>query len=106
MNTNLKNGNKNVLSSIKILFYISKIFGLIPYSLKEYYDKNLLKVSMIGNIWCIFTMLQFSIQYHFANITFSLNDDGHKAGKFINFKMGKFFSSLLIGSHCVIVKVL
>ncbi|XP_055546403.1 gustatory receptor for bitter taste 66a [Wyeomyia smithii] len=52
--------------SIKVLFYVSSILGLIPYSLREYFSNHVLRISIIGNLWVIFNMCLYSVAYHLA----------------------------------------
>lgn len=64
----------NLLSSINVLFYLSSICGIIPYSLRGYYNHKIFQLSILGNIYAILYAVQAVVQYHFATTTFSLGD--------------------------------
>lgn len=70
----------NLKSSLNILFYVSKLFGIITYSFNEYYNSRIFKVSVIGLIFSIFNLIHNSVQYHFATIRFSLGSESDAAG--------------------------
>lgn len=60
-----KSSQTPILESLNILFYISKIFGVIPYSLSDFITKRQFKVSQLGNIFCVLSCAHYIIQYHF-----------------------------------------
>lgn len=70
-----------LLSSMSVLFYMTKFFGVVPYGLGAYYKKKILKFSIIGNIWAIVvTMLSF-VSSHIESASVNSGDtDG--SGKF------------------------
>lgn len=66
-----------LLSSISILFYITKFFGVIPYEFRAYYKKKILKFSTIGNIWAIVvTVLSFLSSHYESSSVNSGDTDG------------------------------
>lgn len=56
--------NSSTFSSINFLFYISKLYGLIPYSLSDYISNFKFEISPFGNVFCIFSCVTYSILYH------------------------------------------
>lgn len=52
-------------SSITFLFYISKLFGLAPYSISDYISKKKLEISPFGNVFCIISCIFYALLYHF-----------------------------------------
>lgn len=60
-----KKGSKSpILESMNVLFYISKVFGLIPYSLSGYITKKQFKLSQLGNVFCLLSCIHYIIHYH------------------------------------------
>lgn len=54
----------SLLESIKVLFYSSSILGIIPYSLRDFYSRTVLRVSVVGNIWVLLSVVSYSVSYH------------------------------------------
>lgn len=64
-----------ILESLCVLFYISKVLGMIPYSLSDYVTKKQLKLSQLGNIFCILSCVHYVVQYHFLTESTMLAKD-------------------------------
>lgn len=60
-----KGSRSQILGSLNFLFYISKVFGMIPYSLSDYITHRQLKLSQFGNIFCLLSCVYYCTQYHF-----------------------------------------
>lgn len=58
-----KNSRSPILDSLNFLFYISKVFGMIPYSLSDFVTKRQFKLSQLGNILCVLSCIHFTIHY-------------------------------------------
>lgn len=63
-----------LISSIYVLFYVTKIFGVIPYGLGAYYKEKILKVSIVGNIWAIVVTLFSCLSSHLESSTVNSGD--------------------------------
>lgn len=75
-----KNSRAPILEALNFLFYISKLFGMIPYSLSDYIRKKQFKLSQLGNIFCVIACIHISIQYHFLTAATTLSEDSNKIG--------------------------
>lgn len=74
-----KKQKTNIMTSIKLLFYISYFMGILPFSFNEYRKNKILKFSIFGISYCIFTLIYNFVQYHFATSNFLIStntDDG------------------------------
>lgn len=65
-----------LLTSISVLFYATKFFGVIPYGLGAYYSKKILQFSIIGNIWAILATLSSFLSSHFESSAVNSGDSG------------------------------
>lgn len=70
-----KNSRMSFLSSFNVLFYVSCVLGIMPYSINEYSSNKIFKISLLGNIWSVLIMIHNTIQYHFAQVEFSLGKE-------------------------------
>jgi gustatory receptor len=68
-----------ILESLDYLFYVSKVFGVIPYSLSDYITKKQLKLSQFGGIFCILSCIHYATHYHFVNVGTMLEKDEEKS---------------------------
>lgn len=73
-----KNSRIPILGSLNFLFYISKVFGMIPYSLSDYVTKKQFKLSQLGNILCVLSCIHYTIHYQVltANTMLAKDDEG------------------------------
>lgn len=53
-----------ILESISGLFYVSKLFGVIPYSLSDYITKKRLQLSSLGCAFSVFACIFHNVSYH------------------------------------------
>lgn len=60
-----KNIRSPLLESLNYLFYVSKVLGMIPYSLSDYITKKQFKVSQVGSIFCVLSCIHYATHYHF-----------------------------------------
>ncbi|XP_053673667.1 gustatory receptor for bitter taste 66a-like [Anopheles nili] len=68
------NANYGLLRSLNVLFYISSIFGVIPYSLRVFAKRHVLQVSIIGNVWVVCSLIVYTGLYHVATTNY-VNED-------------------------------
>lgn len=60
-----KSFKKNrILESLNCLFYGSKLFGVIPYSLNDYIMKKKFELSSFGSIFCVVSCIIYISNYH------------------------------------------
>lgn len=73
-----KNPRSPILESLNFLFYISKVFGMIPYSFSDYVTKKQFKLSQLGNILCVLSCIHYTIHYQVltANTMLAKDDEG------------------------------
>lgn len=70
-----------LLSSITFLFYLTKIFGVIPYGVGAFYKKKILKISILGNVWVVIATMGSFLSSHYESSSVNSSDtDG--SGKF------------------------
>lgn len=55
----------NFIEAISYIFYVTKFFGVIPYSLLKYHKQKVLANSYIGNIQSITSLIVFVFTYHY-----------------------------------------
>lgn len=72
-----KNSRSPILNSLNFLFYISKVFGMIPYSFSDYVTKKQFKLSQLGNILCVLSCIHYTIHYQVltTNTTLAKDDE-------------------------------
>lgn len=56
----------NFINALSYIFYVSKLFGLVPYQLLEYKRHKILKSSIIDNILSVLSLVAFVTSYHFT----------------------------------------
>lgn len=66
---------RNIWTTFHNLFFISRFLGIVPYSISEYNTKKIFKITLIGNLWSLAIMINNVVQYHFATVTFSLENE-------------------------------
>lgn len=74
-----------LLSAFTLLFYFSKILGIIPHSFSKFYKYKILISSNFGIVWSLISLFYNSIQYHVFSETLSLSDqkEGEKQSKYL-----------------------
>lgn len=55
----------NFIEALSYIFYVTKIFGLIPYSELEYRRKKILTSSFLGNLQSIASLVAYILFYHY-----------------------------------------
>uniref|UniRef100_A0A182ISP7 Gustatory receptor n=1 Tax=Anopheles atroparvus TaxID=41427 RepID=A0A182ISP7_ANOAO len=63
-----------LLHSLHVLFYISSVFGVLPYSLWAFLKRHVLQLSVIGNVYVLCSVVVYAALYHVATINY-INDD-------------------------------
>lgn len=58
--------NLNFSEAISYIFYVTKAFGLIPYSLLQYRQHKVLSSSILGNIQSIGSLIAYVFCYHYV----------------------------------------
>uniref|UniRef100_A0A182M505 Gustatory receptor n=1 Tax=Anopheles culicifacies TaxID=139723 RepID=A0A182M505_9DIPT len=67
---------RGLLDSQRVLFYISSIFGVIPYSLWAYAKRTVLQLSILGNVWVVCSLIVYTALYHVATTNYVKDDWG------------------------------
>lgn len=70
-----KHSRSPILESLGCLFFVSKVLGLIPYSLANYVTHRQFKLSQLGNILCVLSCAFHIVQYHILMSTSMLTMD-------------------------------
>lgn len=70
-----KSSQTPILESLSLLFYVSKIFGITPYSFSDFVTKKQFKLSQLGNIFCVLSCIHYIIEYHFVTSSTMLVKD-------------------------------
>uniref|UniRef100_A0A182R7N4 Gustatory receptor n=1 Tax=Anopheles funestus TaxID=62324 RepID=A0A182R7N4_ANOFN len=67
---------RSLLDSQHLLFYISSIFGVIPYSLWAFAKRTVLQLSILGNVWVICSLIVYTALYHLATTNYMKDEWG------------------------------
>uniref|UniRef100_A0A182SL26 Gustatory receptor n=1 Tax=Anopheles maculatus TaxID=74869 RepID=A0A182SL26_9DIPT len=67
---------RSLLDSQHVLFYISSIFGVIPYSLWAFAKRTVLQLSILGNVWVVCSLVVNTVLYHIATTNYVKDDWG------------------------------
>uniref|UniRef100_A0A182UJD5 Gustatory receptor n=1 Tax=Anopheles melas TaxID=34690 RepID=A0A182UJD5_9DIPT len=67
---------RGLLDSLSVLFYISSIFGVIPYSLWAFAKRTAIQLSLVGNVWVVGNLVVYTGLYHVATINYTKDDWG------------------------------
>lgn len=63
----MENGKEiHFLEAINFLFYSTKVLGITPYSMKEFYQNRHISISMFGNIYSLACLLFYIALHHFS----------------------------------------
>lgn len=65
-NMGIEKNYTNFYKTVNVLFYCSKIFGVIPFDLLVYYHQKIFRLSILGNIYCLLAIVVFSAEHHFV----------------------------------------
>lgn len=52
--------------TLRYMFYVTKFFGLIPYSLSSYRRQKIFESSFLGNLQSILFLIVYIVSYHFS----------------------------------------
>jgi hypothetical protein len=77
-----------ILESLNYLFYVSKFFGVLPYSLTDYITKKQLKLSLVGCVWCLFSCAHFFGHHYAVTSVTILNKDSGRAISMLTIVIG------------------
>lgn len=58
--------NMNFTEAISYIFYVTKLFGLIPYSLSRFRLHKVLVSSVFGNLLSIASLIAYVFFYHYV----------------------------------------
>lgn len=72
-----KKNKSPILESLSFLFYISKVLGIIPYSISNYVTKKQFKVSQLGNVFCVLSCIHYTTHYHLLTASTLLSEDSN-----------------------------
>ncbi|XP_058118846.1 gustatory receptor for bitter taste 66a [Anopheles ziemanni] len=59
-----------LLHSLQALFYISSIFGVVPYSLWAFLKRHVLQLSIVGNVYVVCSLVVYTGLYHVATTNY------------------------------------
>lgn len=74
----------NFTVAINFIFYISELYGLIPYSVHDFYRSKVLASSFMGNIKSLGFLLAYVSAYHFILARTYFDGQTFDSGKFNN----------------------
>lgn len=66
MATPMENNEVHFLEAINFLFYTTKVLGITPYSMKDFYKNRNISISMIGNIYSLACLVFYIALHHFS----------------------------------------
>ncbi|XP_050069589.1 gustatory receptor for bitter taste 66a-like [Anopheles maculipalpis] len=67
---------RSLLDSQHVLFCISSILGVIPYSLWAFAKRTVLQLSILGNVWVVGSLIVYTVMYHLATTNYVKDDWG------------------------------
>lgn len=70
--------------TLRYMFYVTKFFGLIPYSLSSYRRQRIFESSIWGNLQSISFLIFYLVSYHFAVAQIYFTGQTFDSGKKIN----------------------
>lgn len=53
------------IKSFNLLFYVSKVFGLVCYTYVDYYRNKVLVSTILGNVWSVMSLVLCGSVYHY-----------------------------------------
>ncbi|XP_059611841.1 gustatory receptor for bitter taste 66a-like [Phlebotomus argentipes] len=71
--------SRTIFQSLGFLFYISRVMGIMPYSIGHFFREKKLRPSIVANIWCCIVLLNHTLLYHFATWSSSLEMGGSQS---------------------------
>lgn len=78
-----------VTTSLNVIICTLIFFGIMPFSLFSYCKHKILKTSIFGNIYSIFSILHFVIEYHMETIETIAQTEGdnRESGWYYNYSI-------------------
>lgn len=67
--------------TLRYMFYVTKFFGLIPYSLTPYRRQRIFESSFVGNLQSILSLIFYIVSYHFAVAQIYFTGETFDSGK-------------------------
>lgn len=64
--TSPRNPKTSIYEALKLLFYVSALIGILPYSIPTYFRSKRFKLSWIACVWCVFNTLNLAVHYHYS----------------------------------------
>lgn len=80
----------NFIEALSYIFYVTKIFGLIPYSISSYRNQKLLTSSFIGNLQSIIWLISYIFFYHATVSQIYFNRNPFDSGNNTNHSQNEF----------------
>lgn len=78
----MENNETHFLEAINFLFYSTKVLGITPYSMKEFYRNRTISISMLGNIYSLVCLVIYIALHHFSVTAVYFNGKIFETGKF------------------------
>lgn len=72
--------------TLRYMFYVTKFFGLIPYSLTPYRRQRIFESSLLGNLQSISFLVFYIVTYHIAVKQIYFTGEAFDSGKTLNNK--------------------
>lgn len=70
--------------TLRYMFYVTKFFGLIPYSLTPYRRQRVFESSLWGNLQSILFLIFYIVAYHMAVKQIYFTGEAFDSGKGMN----------------------
>lgn len=67
--------------TLQYMFYVTKFFSLIPYSLSSYHRQTIFQSSFLGIIQSILFLIFYLVSYHYAVAQIYFDDQQFDSGK-------------------------
>lgn len=71
------------LDAINFLFYSTKVLGITPYSMKEFYQNRNISISMFGNIYSLACLVLYIALHHFSVASMYFRGRIFETGEFV-----------------------
>lgn len=96
----MENKEFHFLDAINFLFYSTKVLGITPYSMKEFYQNRNISISMVGNLYSLACLLFYIALHHFSVAAMYFNGNifessNSKCGVMAN----RFVQLLILNCH-------
>lgn len=78
-----ENRHLNFVQTLNAIFYVTKLFGIVPYSMKDYHYHKKITVSILGNIISIICIFFYFGAYHLAVTSTYFDGTVFNSGEFL-----------------------